>query len=201
MKLHPKEAALQKTQITSICNRIGTFRKEAEKFGVLAVKLCNDAWNIGAFIVELWETLPSKQMTTDFWQQMSELFVDQYGQKITIEQLKIFVRIHTNITSQITDPQEALSWKQEILGAAGFQLTEGTVGGSAVDADFYNKLLKNLDPRRIAGPLDGLVKDEHYGPVISWPQERKDRVILQVEPTKKAIDKLWEELHSKTVNV
>ena len=198
---HPKEAAVQKATIKTICTRIGTFRKEAEKFGTMAVKLCNDARNIGAYIVELWESLPGKQMTTDFWHQMADLFVDQHGQKITIEQLKVFVRIHTNIVDEIKDPQTALSWKQEIMGAAGFQLTAGTVGTGATDADFYNKLLKNLDPRRIAGPLDGLIKDEHYGPVISWPQERKDRVILQVDPTKQAIDKLWEELHAKTIAI
>lgn len=193
---HPQEAKLQTATIKTICTRIGTFRKEVEKFGTMAVKLCNDARAIGTYIVELWESLPGKQMTTDFWQQMSELFVDQYGQKITIEQLKIFVRIHNNSPEEISEPQMALSWKQEILAAAGFQLVAGSVGMTAQHLDNYNKLLKYLDPRRITEPLSGLEGDVKFGPVISWPEDRKERVILQIEPMKKAIDSLWEELHT-----
>lgn len=198
---HPNDAKVQTAIIGKICKGIGGFRNEAESFGNLAVKLCNDAREIGGDVLDLWDMLPGKQMTTDFWQQMSDLFVDQYGHKITIEQLKIFVRIHTNAKEEITEPQVALSWRQDLLLAAGFELTGGTVGMTAQRADYYNRLLQNLDPRKIFAPLEGLVNDERYGPVASWPDERKERVMLQIGPIKKKIDELYAELAIKNVSV
>jgi hypothetical protein len=199
LALHPHEKAVQDVIIKTLCDRIGTFRKETEKFAMHAVNLCNDASEIGFRIIELWQDLPGGTMTLDFWQQMQGLFIDQYGQQISLEQLKIFVRIHNATPSPVTDPQVAISWRQEIMKAAGFQLESGSVGTTAHEVDYYNKLFANLDPRKVSLPLQGLRDNARFGPVAAWPEEIKQSAILQVAPMKKEIDAFWDELHIKTI--
>ena len=179
---HPKEAAVQKATIETICGRIGKFRKDAENWGKQTVKLANDARAIGIFIKEFLDALPGKQMTLDFWQQFDAMFIDQFGHKITLETLRIFVRISDNSPDEIDNVQIAMSWRQPLLLAAGFELESDRPTGTAHAANFYNKFFQVLDVKRLDNVIVGLESDPEYGDIDQWPSDRRERVWLQIKP-------------------
>lgn len=179
----PKEARLQKQTVKTICSRVGTFRKGVETWGKMTVKLANDARAIGLFVLEFINELPGKELTLDFWNQFDGMFVDQYGQKVLREQLKVFVRIADNNAEEFTDVQSAMSWRQPLLLAAGFELVGERAPGVAKSPDFYNQLFDMLDVRKIDSVLRGLQENPNFGPMEAWDSERRQRAWIQLQPT------------------
>lgn len=178
----PKEAAVESATIKSICNRIGTFRKNVKSWGAETVRLANDARAIGLFVIEFLDALPGKQLTIDFWHQFSDQFVDQHGQAISQEQLKMFVRIAQSNPDSFSDVRVAMSWRQNLFNAAGFELVSDRPPGQAQHVNFYNRFFDVLNEKKISSVLDGLESDPNYGPLESWPEERKTRAWLQIKP-------------------
>lgn len=191
---NPEAKAIQAATVKSICHRIGTFRANAEKASQAMVHLCNDAREIGIFVMELLDSLPGKQMTIDFWHQFDGIFVDQFGQKITLDNLKMFVRIAQNNPKPVEDLQMALSWRQPLFAAAGFDLIGERPGTNAKDVNYYNQLFKVLDAAKISGVLGRLEADPRFGPLDEWPPERRKSAWLQIEPIYKQLEELKHKL-------
>jgi len=193
---NPKEAEYQAEKLALIGVDVSAFKREVEDFGCKSVKLIGDAVRIGQNIIDLCQRLPGKEMTVDFWQQMGKLLKDANGHEITFRQLRFFVRIAKN-AADVVKPQEALAWRNELFEAGGMSVEGGTVGLVAHHTNYYNKLLSNLDPRKLEKPLAELMNDDAFGPLLDWTDERKERVRLQIEPFKKKLDELYEQLEVK----
>lgn len=193
----PKEAMLQKTTIKTICSRVGTFRRDVENWGKMTVKLANDARAIGLFVLEFVNQLPGKELTLDFWHQFDGMFIDQLGHAVTREQLKMFVRIADNNPDEFTDVQLAMSWRQPLLLAAGFELVGERPSGTAHETNYYNRLFEVLDVKKINSVLDGLEANPNYGPMADWDADRRQRAWLQLAPTFKRIHEI--ESHLKPI--
>src|SRR5208283_423398 len=101
---HPEARKLQTAHLKEITRRIGNYRKSIKLFATELMNKANEARAIGVLIMDFLDTLPGKQLTTDFWQQMEGLFVDPHGQKITQDNLKWFVKIARLNPAPITAP-------------------------------------------------------------------------------------------------
>jgi hypothetical protein len=123
---NPKARKLQTAHLKEITTRIGKFRVHAKKCAKDFIDLANEARAIGFLVIDFLDTLPGKQLTLDFWTQMESLFVDQYGNQITQDMLKLFEKAARNHPEPFTAALDALQYRQPILLASGdesFQLS------------------------------------------------------------------------------
>ena len=194
LQAHPKEKELQASNIKNICSRFSNFRDKALKWGEVGIELVNEGRELGLFIKGFLKELPGGQMTTDFWMQFEGKFKDKHGNPITIEQLKVLVRLADNLDQPVEDVNIALSWRKEIQMAAGFWLEMERAQGTVQDKNYYNDLLQLLSPKKLLPVLTGLENDPRWGSILTWPEERKESARLQIKPTKELLDRIWEEL-------
>lgn len=189
------ELRAERDTIAEIDRSITAFIRATEKWRDASVSLANDGRRIGILILEWWDKLPGKQMTIDFWQQYESRFVDQCGHRVTLDMLKMFVRIAQNNPQPFTSVQTAMSYRQLLFGAAGFELEGGRLLQHAHEPpNFYNELIdKIFDPKPVTKCLEALANDPNFGPVEHWPAERKTRVLLQLKP----FDERYEEFKQK----
>ncbi len=121
---HPKARELQESQIAEINRRISRYRDSISAFTAAVVDKANDAREIGIIVSEFIDTFPGKDLTEDFWRQVSALFVDEHGQHITKENLICFARVAKRRTEPFTNPLEVSDWLQPLLiaGSEEFNL-------------------------------------------------------------------------------
>lgn len=167
--------------------RIGTFAKEG-------LSIARDARRIGMLILKHWELLPGKTMTFDFWQKFQDDFPG-----VSLEMLKWFVRVAQG--PEITTFQEALSCRKQLLLCSGDFKLEGEAPGSNAHEppNFYTKLMSCLDPKTLQCNLQNLAKDSNFGDIAVWPQERKDKLKLQLEPYKQLIEQIWAKVNESVI--
>src|SRR5580692_3387947 len=105
-----KEEAVLRAEI---CNRVGNYRERVVQTAKDVVGLANAGREIGLLYKKMLDFLPGKQMTLDFWQQQQALFVDQFGNQISLENLKWFTKIADKYPdSEIKTLNEAMSVRQ-----------------------------------------------------------------------------------------
>ena len=194
LQTHPNELAVESATVKKICEDIGEFRVMAKKWGSDGFVLVNKGRDIGIFINVLIDSLPGKNLTLDFWQQLEGLFFDQYGNPITREQLVWFANHAKRNPEPVTDVNVMLSYRKEILAQVNMVLEGERIGGKPEDVNFYNKFLQFLDEKKLLPLVSGLENDPHYGPIKDWPLERKQRAWLQFEPFLKRVEAIANEL-------
>jgi hypothetical protein len=194
LELH-EAASLRK----EVCRTIGNFRAEAKAFGHKTISIINEARGIGFLILKSVEALPGKKMTIDFWKQQQNLYRDQHGQPILLEQLEWFMKVARDNPEPVEDIQRALSYRKDIVTQGNFQLESDTPGMHIAEPKNNFNSLQNLlfkATNELRQIIIGLEADqEHFGPVKGWNAERKQIVLLKVQPLKESIDSLYLELN------
>ena len=187
---HPAELAVQTSTVKQITKAVTPLVKRTFVWIEQGIALANDWREVGIFYNELVDSLPGKRMTADFWQQMSGLFLDGEGKQISRNQLEWCSKLVASNPEPIVDFQTVLAYRQGLLGAAGFKLIGDAPGNTEHHADFYNRLFILLDVKKLDTTLKGLETDANFGPVESWPAERKNRAWLQIKPLVDRVDEL-----------
>lgn len=169
----------------TICMDIGRFIRNMEQWGDDSVMLVNSARGIGLLLRKEWDELPGGQMTIDLWQQWQDRYIGPGGLKYSLEQLKYFVRISTQIPKDITSPREALSWRQDLFGASGFELVGQAPGSNAKPpVNHWSELrgaLKKL-PGQFDAHLAALAEDPDFGKLSTWAPERRELLRVELQP-------------------
>lgn len=184
--LKSEEDALRK----EICKRVGKLRDDVEAVGLKLVDIANEARAIGLLINEAWDKLPGKQMTTDFWEQQQELYLDHRGRKIELDWLKWMVKVSRELPEKLEakDLRQVWGMRQPLFAIPGFHL-EGeapylTNGGGAGEKNFFTALL--VQPEKFTKTFilirKSLEADNHFGPVSKWRKDQREMAIAKVKP-------------------
>jgi hypothetical protein len=195
---NPRARQLQDAQLKQITERIGHFRKKMIGVARDFVKAANDSREIGILIIDFLDTLPGKQLTTDFWQQMEGLFIDCFGNPISQEQLKWFVSIANKNPKPFENIIEAFQFRQTLMLASGAdELILESERGPQTSHSPTNPLLelKNvLAFARLEDVYKRLSSDQNYFPDGHLRPDLRDTLIVELKPTFELVDKLKLEL-------
>ena len=196
---NPKAAELQKAHLKEITRRIGAYRKKMLGRAQDWIDAANEARAIGILINDFLDTLPGKQMTTDFWGQMEKLFVDPYGNPITQDQLKWFVKVANAAPAPFKDILGALAYRQPLLLAAGDNELLELIGERPPQTlhappNPLNELKTVLNHVELQGIFKRLRGDVNYCPGGRLRDDLREILRVELAPTKKILDELWTEL-------
>jgi hypothetical protein len=194
---NPKAKKLQKAHLHEITTRIGRYRHDILSWATHGVKLANEAREIGLLIVSYLDTLPGKQMTLDLWMQLQNLFIDQYGNRITQETLKWFVKIAKANPDPFDSILDVLQWRQPLLLASGdetFQLTgerpqqvlHAPANPMSLLKDYFNPDLEAI-VTELRANINYCPDGEHFRPDLC------ETLRVEMEPKLKRYDsaRLW----------
>ena len=99
LRQHPEARKVDQQLVGVIVERVHTFCRHVQHPTPDWIVLLGYAVNIGAYVHDLMESLPGKQMTLDFWSHYEPKFKHADGMQISRDQLKCFVRIaHQKLT-------------------------------------------------------------------------------------------------------
>ena len=165
------------------------------------VVVVNQVREVGLLITEDWDKLPGKQMTIDFWEKQQDLYVDQYGNRISWENLKWCVKVANMEKNEITDVRHANSYEKGLLSLIGYSL-EGEAPGAASSeiGNQFIALTNGLEKlgRQVTMAVSSLNTDVTFGPIEQWPAERMEITMTKIEPVfdtlKAMIEKMSGEL-------
>jgi len=196
---HPKAKALQESHLKTITSRIGNYRKKMIGRAQDWIDAANEARAIGVLIVDFLDTLPGKQLTTDFWGQMEKLFVDQYGNAITQDQLKWFVKVANAAPAPFKDILGALAYRQPLLLAAGDSDVLQLISERApqilhAPPNPLNELKTVLNHTELEDIFKRLHGDVNYCPGGRLRQDLRETLRVELAPTFALLDELRLEL-------
>lgn len=140
----------------------------------------NAGRRVGLLIIGFLDQLPGKRMTRDFWRQYQSKFRSPGGLQLTLEQFNWFERLARNNPEPIKDLAGAMAARQMAFEAAGFELIGERAPGIAHEHVPYNDFMGLFTGYRPL--LKKVVEDPAFGPIEDWPEERKQRAWLEMEP-------------------
>ncbi len=198
LERNPAAAKLQTAHLTEITTRIGDYRTRMTTRANDWIDAANEARAIGLLVVDFLDTLPGKQLTTDFWLQMQGLFVDPSGIQITQDQLRWFVKVASRNAEPVTDIAAALQLRQPLLLAAGdpeiFQLEARPIQVAHAPSNPLTDLKAFLQYARLEDVLARLHADEHFCPGGRIRADLRATLKVELAPVKKVLDGFWNEL-------
>jgi hypothetical protein len=184
------ELKVQSATVVTICSKIAKHRDKMHGVADDLLSGTNDGREIGILIQGFLDKLPGKRMTTDFWQQYKDQFVIR-GKAISHEELNWYVRLANSLPEPVTDLRQVFAARQMTFQAAGFELIGDRPPGMAHEPVLpYNEFLSHLNYAPIEGIVKKLERDPNYGPIHSWPAERKEILWVQVKPLVELLLKL-----------
>ena len=195
LKAQPEQLAVENATVKKITGKFGALSKRTSAWIEEGIDLANDWHEVGLFYIELCDSLPGKKMTTDFWvQHYRDIFKDKNGKQIEQDQLEWIAKFARANPDGFKDISGVFAYRQQMLGAAGFELVGDAPGTTAHVVPYYSKLFTLLDTKKLDGVLKGLESDANYGTIDSWDSERKQRVFIQLEPFFKRIHEMEKKL-------
>lgn len=192
LKGKPEELRIQTALIKKVCDKMPPLANRTRKWMDEGIDIANEWREVGLFYLELKQELPGKKMTIDFFRQFAPLFVDKAGKQITFEQLEWaaklalqpepFPKLSTEADG-LVGFNVMLSYKQCVLGAAGFLELEGErLPQQAHEPNYYLRVLEMLDPSKLKTVMDKLEADPNFGAIEQWPEARKEKFWVQIKP-------------------
>ncbi len=190
----PQELAVQTALVKKVCEPVAKLSEATLAWMNAGIDLANDWREVGIFYNEIVDSLPGKKMTVDFFRQLAPLFVDKHGNGIAMHRLEWagkmarldkFERIK-DIESQNGVPagfNVMLSYRQAMLGAAGFFELEGErQPQQAHEVNYYLKVLEMFNAAKLRTMVEKMEADPNLGKVETWPAARKEKFRMQIKP-------------------
>jgi hypothetical protein len=188
----PEEAAFQLACIESFNSNHELVLAKIKEHNDAKVDIINAMRLGGEILLKLAEKLPGKQITFDFHQYFSGTGAGLL--KADFNAIKNYLRVASNLKEDIRTVAEAKRFEQSMFAVMG-ELPESRAPQQLhAPANPYNELMEFLKPTHLEGLLLQLEKSEKFGPIATWPEERKASVRVQIEPTKQKFDQLWAQL-------
>jgi hypothetical protein len=199
LESNPKAAELQRAHLKEITTRIGNYRVKMLKRAQDWIDTANEARDIGVLINDFLDSLPGKQMTTDFWEQIGKLFKDQFGNPITQDQLKWFVKVANAAPKPFDNVIAAMAYRQPMLLAAGdpgiLELeSERPPQLLHAPPNPLNELKTMLNHSELEDIIMRLRSDTNYCPGGRMREDLRATLRVELEPTFRLVDEIRREL-------